>query len=95
MLSAASAWEIAVKWSIGKLPLAAPPAEYVPSRLERQGVTGLPIEPRHALRVAALPQHHRDPFDRLLIAQAQVEDLYFLTADRALQAYSGTRLLWA
>lgn len=93
-LSVASAWEIAVKWSLGKLPLPAPPAEYVPSRLERQGVAALPVELRHALRVAALPRHHRDPFDRLLIAQAQLDDLYLLTADHALGVYDDTRFLW-
>lgn len=94
-LSAASAWEIAVKWALGKLPLPAPPAEYVPLRLERQGVAGLPVEPRHALQVASLPRHHRDPFDRMLVAQAQLEDLHLLTADRTFSAYESTRLLWA
>jgi PIN domain nuclease of toxin-antitoxin system len=93
-LSAASAWEIAVKWSLGKLPLPAPPSEYVPSRLDRQGVAGLPVELRHALQVASLPRHHRDPFDRLLIAQAQIENLHLLTADRTFASYERTRLLW-
>lgn len=93
--SAASSWEIAVKWALGKLPLPASPAEYVPSRLERQGVEGLPVHHRHALMVASLPHHHRDPFDRLLLAQAQAEDLAFLTADRQLAAYEGVDFLWA
>ncbi|MCP4663109.1 MAG: type II toxin-antitoxin system VapC family toxin [bacterium] len=86
-LSAVTSWEIAVKWSLGKLPLPMPPEEYVPSRMERQGVRGLAIQHRHALHTASLPLHHRDPFDRLLIAQAQLEKLPLLTADRQLEAY--------
>lgn len=93
-LSAASSWEIAVKWALGKLPLPASPVEYVPARLERQGVEGLPVEHRHALQVGALPHHHRDPFDRLLLAQALVEGLTFLTVDRQLAAYDGVEFLW-
>ncbi len=80
-LSAASAWEIAIKYALGKLPLPDPPDRYVPSRLALSGTTPLPVEMRHALQVAALPPHHRDPFDRLLIAQAQLEDLVLVTAD--------------
>jgi PIN domain nuclease of toxin-antitoxin system len=72
-LSAASSWEIAIKHALGRLPLPGPPAEYVPQAMQRQGVTGLPIEHRHALHVASLPRRHGDPFDRLLIAQAQLE----------------------
>ena len=86
-LSAASSWEMSIKWALGKLPLPLPPAEYVPSRMERQGVSGLPIQHRHTLQVASLPHHHRDPFDRLLIAQAQVEQLTLLTADSQLADY--------
>jgi len=86
-LSAASAWEIAIKYALGKLPLPEPPDRYVPSRLELSGTAALPVEIRHAVRVAALPPHHRDPFDRLLIAQAQLEDLVLVTADGQLAAY--------
>ena len=86
-LSAASAWEIAIKFVLGKLPLPLPPAEYVPRRLESSGTLSLPVETRHALRVADLPSHHRDPFDRLLIAQAQLEKLPILTSDQAFDAY--------
>ena len=87
LLSAASSWEIAVKYSLGKLALPAPPAEYVPERMLQTGVTGLPVEHRHALAVAALPPHHRDPFDRILVAQAIVESLPLLTADPQLTRY--------
>lgn len=93
-LSAASAWEIAIKWSLGKLRLPADPAEYVPSRVEQSGVSQLPIRHAHALQVARLPAHHRDPFDRVLIAQASIEDLVLLTADRRLEPYGG-RIEWA
>jgi PIN domain nuclease of toxin-antitoxin system len=89
-LSAASSWEIAIKYALGKLPLPEPPASYVPSRMQTSGVIGLAIEHAHALRVDSLPPHHRDPFDRLLVAQAQLEDLSLVTADRVLAQYSIT-----
>jgi PIN domain nuclease of toxin-antitoxin system len=87
LLSAASSWEIAVKYALGKLELPEPPPEFVPSRMARSGVLGLAVEHRHALAVADLPPHRRDPFDRLLIAQALVESLPILTADRQLARY--------
>ena len=86
-LSAASAWEIAIKHSIGRLTLPMGPAEYVRSRLERSRTQPLAITHDHALQVATLPPHHRDPFDRLLIAQAQIERLVIMTADRQFSAY--------
>lgn len=86
-LSAVSSWEIAIKWAIGKLPLPEPPDRYVPSRMERSGVEGLAIEHVHALRVAELPRHHPDPFDRLLVAQAQIEGFAIVTADPAFGPY--------
>ena len=92
--SAASAWEIAIKWSLGKLELPADPVEYVPSRIDQTGVMALAIRPAHALQVARLPPHHRDPFDRLLIAQAHVEDLVLLTGDRQIAPYD-IRIEWA
>ncbi|MEM7582273.1 MAG: type II toxin-antitoxin system VapC family toxin [Acidobacteriota bacterium] len=94
-LSSASSWEIAIKWALGKLPLPQAPEDYVPRCLERQGVLGLPIQHRHALHTAKLPPHHNDPFDRLLIAQSQVDQLTLVTADRKLMAYEGTELLRA
>jgi PIN domain nuclease of toxin-antitoxin system len=86
-LSAASAWELAIKSSLGKIDLPEPVESYVPSRMARQGLTALPVTHAHALRVAALPPHHRDPFDRLLVAQALVERLPILTADAAFDRY--------
>ena len=93
-LSAASAWEIAIKWSLGKLKLPADPAEFVASRVDQSGVIPLAIRHAHALQVARLPPHHRDPFDRLLVAQASVEDLTVLTGDRQLEPY-GIPIQWA
>jgi PIN domain nuclease of toxin-antitoxin system len=85
--SAASSWEIAIKYALGKLPLPEPPGEYVPSRIAASGTSPLPVEHRHALHVASLPHYHRDPFDRLLVAQSRVEGLALLTSDPAFEAY--------
>lgn len=87
LLSAASSWEIAIKASLGKLTLPVAPTVYVPDRMRSSGVGALPITHSHALAVAALPQHHRDPFDRLLVAQAQLEGLTLLTADDVFHRY--------
>jgi len=86
-LSAASAWEIAIKFALGKLALPEPPASYVPERMRLSGFEGLPVTHAHALAVAVLPPHHRDPFDRVLVAQARVEGLTLVTADAALEPY--------
>lgn len=94
LLSAASSWEIAIKHSLGKLTLPAPPARYVPQQIAKTGVTPLLIEHSHALRVADLPAHHRDPFDRLLVAQAELEGVTLLTADRQFEPY-GIPIEWA
>jgi PIN domain nuclease of toxin-antitoxin system len=94
LLSPVSAWEIATKYALGRLTLPVPPAEYVPSRMKSSGVDALPLQHSHALQAAGLPWHHRDPFDRLLIAQAQVEDLPILSADRQLAAYD-VQVHWA
>lgn len=87
LLSAASGFEIALKAAIGKLRLAGPASVLVPNYLERSGVRQLSISIDHALRAGELPMHHRDPFDRLLVAQAQVEGLVLVTADPRLHAY--------
>ena len=92
LFSSASSWEIAIKWSLGKLKLPEPPEDYVPSRLRSSGVTPLPVEHSHALRVASLEQHHRDPFDRLLVAQSLVERVPILTADPLFARYPIERI---
>ncbi|OBI18107.1 twitching motility protein PilT [Mycobacterium sp. E2327] len=87
LLSAASAWEIAIKYRLGKLALPEAPASYVPDRMRRSGTFALPVDHAHVLRTAELPDHHRDPFDRVLVAQAQLLDLTIVTADAQLSAY--------
>ncbi len=87
LLSAASSWEIAIKWAVGRLPLPAPPEDYVPDRMRRLSIVGLAISHAHVLRTTTLPPHHRDPFDRLLVAQAQLDELTIVTVDPALADY--------
>jgi PIN domain nuclease of toxin-antitoxin system len=87
LLSAASSWEIAIKWAAGRLSLPEPPATYVPSRMQRTSVEPLAVTHAHALQVATLARHHRDPFDRLLVAQAQLEGVSLVTVDRAFDDY--------
>lgn len=87
LFSAASAWEIAIKSALGKLTLSAPPSVAVPELMTRSGVTALPVMHAHALSVSGLPPHHRDPFDRLLVAQAQLERVPILTADPQIGRY--------
>jgi len=86
-LSAASSWEISIKYSIGKLNLPEPPDEFVPKRLARDSISALPIEHIHALHVASLPFHHHDPFDRMLISQSILESLPILTVDTQFDSY--------
>ena len=93
-LSAASAWEIAIKFASGKLRLPEPPATYVVRRMADQGVRPIAVSHQHALAVASLPPHHRDPFDRLLVAQANLEDMVLISSDRIFLNYS-VQLLWA
>ena len=83
----ASSWEIAIKYRLGRLPLPEPPAQFIPVRLIRDGISPLPVQHNHACCVADLPLHHRDPFDRLLIAQAQMEGMTLVTADRKFEPY--------
>jgi len=81
LLSAASAWEIAIKTALGRLMIASDPEEFVPEQMRMNGFEPLPIELRHALHVGVLPPHHSDPFDRMLIAQAAIEECTILSAD--------------
>lgn len=87
LVSAASAWELAIKSAIGKLTLRDPVERWLPAALDRSGFETLPVTLTHALAVATLPFHHADPFDRLLIAQAQLEHLTIVTADSAFEDY--------
>jgi len=83
--SAASAWEIAIKAKLGKLRF--PDVHLIPEQLEQHGFRPLAISVEHAVRVAALPAIHSDPFDRILVAQALAEDLVFVTHDAAFERY--------
>jgi PIN domain nuclease of toxin-antitoxin system len=85
-ISAAVIWEITIKISGGLLKLRKPPAEVVPSLIER-GFQALPIKIDHALAIRHLPPYHNDPFDRILVAQAQCEDFALVTANPAITAY--------
>lgn len=86
-LSAASAWEIAIKAGRGRLVLPESPEKYFAERLMLHRFRPLPITLGHALHVYNLPDHHRDPFDRLLVAQGQLEDMSLLTADPMIAKY--------
>jgi PIN domain nuclease of toxin-antitoxin system len=89
VVSAATIWEVAIKRSLGKLE--AP--ERLLSQLERAGVDLLPVSARHADLVAALPPHHRDPFDRLLVAQATCEELTLVSGDEDIRRYD-VEVVW-
>lgn len=93
LLSAASSWEIAIKHALGRLSLPDPPHRYVPDRVRAIGARAIPIEHPHALAVADLPLLHRDPFDRLLVAQAGALGVAILTSDAMLARYPAKTLL--
>jgi PIN domain nuclease of toxin-antitoxin system len=92
-VSAASVWEIATKHRLGKLPGASAIVGDLAGAIEGQGFVGLPITIRHGQAAGALPGPHRDPFDRMLIAQAMLDDLVLISNERAFDAY-GVRRLW-
>lgn len=85
--SHASSWEIAIKFGKGKLSLPQPPDDFVRSRMSRAGWLHLPIELDHVLSVFKLPDHHKDPFDRLIISQASHEKMPVLTVDPRFRDY--------
>jgi PIN domain nuclease of toxin-antitoxin system len=86
-LSAATIWEIVIKHVARRLRLPDEPIAYLRGRLAETPAAILPITPEHALQLALLPLHHGDPFDRILIAQAQVERFHLMTADRQFANY--------
>jgi PIN domain nuclease of toxin-antitoxin system len=86
-LSAASAWEIAIKAARGRLVLPESPERYVANRMAHYRFLPLPIQLSHALKVYSLPDIHSDPFDRLLIAQSLLEDLPIITSDEEIKSY--------
>ena len=94
VLSAATPWEIALKVAIGKLRLPCTVEEFVASRGVATRVLPLPITQLHAVESAALPQHHRDPFDRVLVAQARLESLRLVSTDHVFESYD-VDVVWA
>ena len=93
LLSAVSGWEIAIKSHLGKLKLPADLRGFVAEQLRINGIQVLPIQMAHALHVFTLPDHHRDPFDRMLVAQGQLEKLPILTGDPQIAQYAVT-VIW-
>ncbi len=91
-LSAASAWEIVVKHRLGRLPLPETPDRFVPRARDAHGIDRLDIDEAAALHVARLPDLHRDPFDRILVAQALLGGLVLVTPDEALRQYPAPTL---
>ena len=86
-LSIASVWETVIKYALGKLPLPDAPAEYLPRQRQAHRIATLPIEETALVHLAKLPPLHRDPFDRILIAQALQNGLTLVTVDNAVRAY--------
>jgi len=92
-LSLASCWELAIKASIGKLRLTKPVERFIPEELTANDFQLLSIDFRHIAKVEALPFHHRDPFDRLLVAQALTEKMAIISADAVFSEY-GIKRIW-
>jgi len=92
-LSAVSCWEIAVKYSAGRLPLPERPLQFIPSRRQRYGLVSLPLDEEAALYEANLPRLHTDPFDRMLICQSIIHGMPILTPDEWITRYP-VRTLW-
>jgi PIN domain nuclease of toxin-antitoxin system len=92
LFSAASAWELVIKFKLGRLKEIRDFPQFLVGQLERNAISLLPVHLTHVLGMVDLPAHHKDPFDRLLLAQARVEDVPLLTNDRAMARYGVTRL---
>jgi len=92
--SMASCWEMAIKSSIGKLKLTVPVRNYVPQHLSANGFKQLAMTFRHVSAVESLELHHRDPFDRLIVAQAMIEGMSIVSADTVLDLYDDARRIW-
>jgi PIN domain nuclease of toxin-antitoxin system len=92
-LSAVTSWEISIKIRLGKLDFTGPPAQHIPRFMATQNLRPLSITHSHAAKVYDLPIYHSDPFDRMLVAQALVEDMVILTSDRWFRKYPA-ELLW-
>ena len=92
LVSMATLWEISIKFGLGRLPLSLPYRQWIDKAIADLGLSLLPITLDHFERQALLPWHHRDPFDRLLAAQALIEDIGIVSSDSVLDAYGVTRI---
>ncbi len=92
-LSAVSAWEIAIKIALGRLEISGEPSLVVPEQMAANSIEPLPVQISHALQVYSLPPHHRDPFDRMLVAQSQIEGLPIITPDARIGDYD-VEVIW-
>jgi len=91
--SAASGWEIMIKARLGRLQLPKNPQRFISEQLSLNNIGSLPVQMSHALHTITLPNHHRDPFDRMLIAQAQLEKISILSADPQIVKYE-VKVIW-
>ena len=92
-LSVASAWEIAIKYATGRLPIPDQPDRFVPAMRDASGIKALELDEESALLAGKLPMHHADPFDRMLVAQAIVHGMTIVTPDLEIAKYP-VRVLW-
>lgn len=92
-LSAASGWEIMIKARLGRLQLPKNPQRFISEQLSLNNIESLPVQMSHALHTITLPDHHRDPFDRILVAQAQLEKIAILSADPQIVKYE-VKVIW-
>ena len=92
-LSSVSTWEIAIKYSLGRLPLPDPPPKFIPAQRKHHGIDALTLDEEATLHLARLPALHKDPFDRMLVCQAVVQNLVILTPDELISQYP-VRTIW-
>ena len=92
-LSSVSTWEIAIKHSLGRLPLPEPPVRFVPAQRKQHGIDSLPLDEEVTLHLTRLPVLHKDPFDRMLVCQAIVHHFVILTPDELISQYP-VRTIW-
>ena len=92
-LSTVSSWEIVVKYTLGRLPLPQPPDKIIPHQRKLHEIESLPLDEEATFHLAKLPDHHKDPFDRMIVCQALVHGLTILSPDEAIQKYPA-RTIW-
>ena len=92
-VSAASGWELVIKTQLGRLKISENPIDFIREQIQLNAFQSLAIRMNHALQIFSLPGHHKDPFDRLLVAQAQVEEMSILTADPQIARYD-VAVIW-